>query len=95
MIEAVKLKTEHLVDPIGIDIKKPRLFWNVKGAVKQTAYYNSIYGRVESNWRLENGKFLLEVTIPFNTTASVVLPNGEQHFVESGKHSFAHDVLNA
>lgn len=38
MIHAVHLKTEYLVDPIGIDIPSPRLFWNVEGAKKQTAY---------------------------------------------------------
>ena len=35
---AVRLKTEHLVAPIGIDIIRPRLSWNCEGGVKQTAY---------------------------------------------------------
>lgn len=38
MIKAINLKCEYLVDPVGIDIRNPRLFWNVDGAVKQTAY---------------------------------------------------------
>ncbi|MEN4100013.1 MAG: family 78 glycoside hydrolase catalytic domain [Anaerolineaceae bacterium] len=38
MIQAINLKTEYLIDPIGIDIKSPRLFWNVAGGKKQTAY---------------------------------------------------------
>jgi alpha-L-rhamnosidase len=38
MIQAINLKTEYLIDPIGIDIKTPRLFWNVAGGKKQTAY---------------------------------------------------------
>lgn len=37
-MKAINLKTEYLVDPIGIDIKNPRLMWNCDGGKKQTAY---------------------------------------------------------
>ena len=37
-MKAINLKTEYLIDPIGIDIRHPRLFWNCKGGTKQTAY---------------------------------------------------------
>ena len=37
-MRAVNLKTEYLKDPMGIDIKNPRLFWNCEGGKKQTAY---------------------------------------------------------
>ena len=35
---AIRLKTEYLTNPIGIDIAKPRLFWNCQGGVAQAAY---------------------------------------------------------
>lgn len=38
------------------------------------ASYKSIYGKIESNWKLEENKFLWEVTIPANTTATVYVP---------------------
>ena len=38
MISALRLRTEYLKEPLGIDICKPRLMWNVEGAKKQTAY---------------------------------------------------------
>ena len=38
------------------------------------AHYDSINGRIASAWKLEGGKFSLEVTIPANTSARVVLP---------------------
>lgn len=38
MIKAINLSTEHLVDPIGIDVQKPHLYWNVSGANEQNAY---------------------------------------------------------
>ena len=37
-MRAIRLKTEHLFDPIGVDYSAPRLFWNCEGGVKQTAY---------------------------------------------------------
>ena len=37
-MKAIRLKTEFLTDPIGMDIEKPRLFWNCEGGIKQTAY---------------------------------------------------------
>lgn len=37
-MKAVNLKTEHLVNPIGIDIREPYLSWNCLGGKKQTAY---------------------------------------------------------
>ena len=37
-MKAINLKTEYLVNPIGSDIKNPRLMWNCEGGKKQTAY---------------------------------------------------------
>ncbi len=37
-MKAIRLRTEYLKTPLGIDIKKPRFMWNVEGGVKQTAY---------------------------------------------------------
>ena len=37
-MKAIRLKTEYLSNPIGIDILKPRLFWNCDGGTKQTAF---------------------------------------------------------
>ena len=52
-MRAVRLRTEYLENPLGIDVVKPRLFWNCEGGVKQTAYQivteNWDSGRVESS----------------------------------------------
>lgn len=37
-MQAIRLKTEYLFDPAGIDIDHPRLFWNCEGGITQTAY---------------------------------------------------------
>ncbi|MBR2671278.1 MAG: family 78 glycoside hydrolase catalytic domain [Oscillospiraceae bacterium] len=35
---AIRLRTEYLKDPLGIDIENPRLTWNCDGGLRQTAY---------------------------------------------------------
>ena len=37
-------------------------------------YLNTAYGKVASNWKLENGKITMDVEIPANTTATVFIP---------------------
>lgn len=37
-MRAINLKTEYLVNPIGIDLENPRLMWNCEGGKKQTGY---------------------------------------------------------
>jgi alpha-L-rhamnosidase len=48
--------------------------------------YDSIHGRIVSEWRLENGQIRLDVTIPANTTAEVYVPTSDPtRILESGK----------
>ena len=41
------------------------------------ASYDSIRGTIRSDWKIEEGKFHLDVTIPANTTAKVFLPTSD------------------
>ena len=48
--------------------------------------YQTIRGRVASQWRIEGGKLSLNIVIPPNTTATVFVPTGDSDTVrESGK----------
>jgi alpha-L-rhamnosidase len=49
--------------------------------------YESAYGTIVSDWQQSTHRFT--VTIPANTTATVVLPSNETHQVGSGTHSYA------
>jgi len=56
--------------------------------------YNSIYGKIESNWQLKDGKFFLNVTIPVNTTGKVYIPTSDATSVtESNKLIGKSDVI--
>ncbi len=49
-------------------------------------FYQSICGTIKSDWRKSDSTFLLQVTIPVNTTAEIWLPAKENNTVtESGK----------
>ena len=37
-MKAIRLRTEYLKDPMGIDCIHPRLMWNCEGGLEQTAY---------------------------------------------------------
>ncbi len=37
-MRAIRLQTEYLTDPIGVDFRHPRLMWNCERGVRQTAY---------------------------------------------------------
>lgn len=37
-MRAVRLRTSYLKNPMGMDITKPRFYWNCEGGEKQTAY---------------------------------------------------------
>ena len=37
-MNAIRLRTEYLDNPIGIDVRYPRLMWNCEGGLRQTAY---------------------------------------------------------
>jgi alpha-L-rhamnosidase len=56
------------------------------------AAYQSAHGPIVVRWDQRDGKFILQATIPANTTATVTLPaqGGQQvvHEIESGTHRF-------
>ncbi len=66
---------------------KPQVVGDVT-SVKAT--FNSPYGTIVSDWKIINGLFELNVTIPVNTTANVYLPGSDKVIkTGSGKHLFS------
>jgi alpha-L-rhamnosidase len=50
--------------------------------------YHSINGNIEVSWTNEGGAFKLDLVVPANTTATVILPDGKTQEVGSGKHHY-------
>ncbi|MFG0248318.1 MAG: family 78 glycoside hydrolase catalytic domain, partial [Phycisphaeraceae bacterium JB051] len=58
---------------------------------------DSVYGAIVSQWQIDDaGVFTLDITIPANTTATVTLPDGQQHKVGSGQYQWSvGELVNA
>ena len=54
------------------------------GLTYARATYDSIHGRIVSDWKLENGQFVYHVTVPANTTATVYVPAASAEQVTEG-----------
>lgn len=48
------------------------------------AEYESPYGNIRSEWRIENNKFKLQVTIPVNTKAKISIPATSSELLANG-----------
>jgi alpha-L-rhamnosidase len=46
--------------------------------------YQSVLGKIVSDWRIENGKYFLHVSIPANTTADVWIKCQENSIILEG-----------
>jgi len=62
-------------DPAGPGFKKIIIKPEVAGDLTWAkASYRSIHGKISSAWRRENGKFILNIEVPVNTSATVYIP---------------------
>lgn len=50
--------------------------------------FESEYGTVGVRWERQDGRFVLRVTVPCNTTAAVILPDGTEREAYSGEHIY-------
>lgn len=67
----------------------------VGGLTYCSGSYQSLYGPVRSDWRIEADSFELTVEVPANTTATVILPDGKIYRnVGSGIHRFASPLMS-
>jgi len=56
-------------------------------------YYDSMYGKIESDWKVDKGVFTYKTTVPANTTATLYLPaNSEKMVTEGGKSISANNT---
>jgi len=68
----------------GIEVQRPGYKHTLiapqpgAGLTHAKASLNTLYGELSSHWKLEEGRFTLELTIPPNTTASVHLPQADK-----------------
>lgn len=49
----------------------------------------TMYGKVSTNWNVTNNKFVLDVMIPCNTSAEIVMPDGSVYETGSGSYRYS------
>ncbi len=67
----------------------------VKGLDYVNCSYNSVSGRIESNWRRQGNRFVWDILIPPNTSAEVYLPTKDDYKLMklgSGRHHLTSDL---
>jgi alpha-L-rhamnosidase len=63
------------------------------GITAAAATHETPYGTAAVSWTVDGSSFAVEVTVPPNTTADVVLPDGSDVIeVGSGRHSFTRSI---
>lgn len=53
-MKAIHLQTEYLTEPLGIDLRHPRFYWNCEGGTRQSAYQIRVETEKELLW--DSGK---------------------------------------
>jgi alpha-L-rhamnosidase len=49
-----------------------------------TCSTQSPYGKIVSNWKLENGSFMWDISVPANSTATVHVPARDLNSIKEG-----------
>ena len=66
------------LDSAGAGYRRARIAPRIGGGLTSArAWLQTPYGRLASDWRLEGERLVLEVTIPANTSAEVVLRDSD------------------
>ncbi len=56
--------------------------------------YHSVQGPINVDWKISEGKFILQVEIPVNTTAQIYIPSSCGKVMESGKEINNNEIPN-
>lgn len=57
------------------------------------ASLDTLYGTLFCRWEREGNRYAVDVAVPVNTTATLILPgSGEQHELGSGRYTFQYEV---
>jgi len=59
------------------------------GLTAAAGWYDSIRGRIESQWKLADGTMRMDVTVPANTSATIRIPTAQPDQVREGDQAIA------
>ena len=59
------------------------------GLTEADGWYDSIHGRIVSNWKIADGKIVMEIAVPANTRATVRIPTAKPEQAMEGEQPLA------
>jgi alpha-L-rhamnosidase len=78
------------LDPAAPGYKRARIAPRPGGGLTSArASLETLYGTLATAWRLDGGRFVLDVTVPPNTSAEVTLWDADLRNLEEGNRSFS------
>lgn len=81
------------IDPITPGYKKFKVQPILVGDLSYVkTHHESLYGRISVEWTREDNIFKISVVVPVNTTAEIILPNGDSEVVSSGSYNFSCNI---
>lgn len=81
------------IEPVEGGYKKFRIQPLVGGGITWAkGATNTPYGRISSDWKTEENKFKISISVPVSTNCTLVLPDGKEHVVESGRYQFECEI---
>lgn len=83
------------IEPLEGGYKKFKIAPMLGGGIKYaTGSVETPYGKIVSDWKIVENKFLISVVVPVGTNCELKLPNGEIHQITNGKHFFETKLLD-
>lgn len=80
------------IQPVSPGYKRARICPLMDGRLSSgKASHETPYGTLAADWTANSGKFHMTVKVPCNTTAEIILPNGQKTTVGSGTYEFRCD----
>lgn len=81
------------IEPIECGYKKILIKPIIGGSLTYAkAETKTPYGKVKSDWKIENNKFILNVSIPYGSEAKIELPNGDTFIRTHGEYTFENNL---
>jgi alpha-L-rhamnosidase len=80
----------------GTGYKKIKIEPHIGGNISYAnAELETVYGKLGVHWKIENGKYLMDIEMPANTTADIFIPGASENSItEGGKPlSFQKDIM--
>ena len=62
------------------------------GITYAKGWVESAYGRIVSDWKIQNGEFIINITVPVGSECQLILLGGESRDLKNGNYTFRQQI---